>query len=135
MAAAFLITSLSFTAASERLTAVGRLHERNKISSDPPKNLNNVVYLANMTYKQRNIFAVLLKYYLETRKSNFSLRKTDASSEVPSNEGKFETSTAKESAAAIAIAGAPRTTISLIASLGTYAEGKWKESVNIQEPC
>lgn len=55
--------------------------------------------------------------YLETRKSNFLLRKTDASSEVPSNEAKFETSTAKDSAAAIAIAGAPRTTISLIASL------------------
>lgn len=130
MAAALLITSLSFTAESERLTAVGRLDRKNKISSDPWKKLNSKDFTI-MRHKQKNIFAVLVEYYLETRKSNFLLRKTDASWEVPSKEAKFETSTAKDSAAAIAIAGAPRTTISLIASLAKPSEKS--RSLNIQE--
>ena len=78
MAAALLITSLSFTAESERLTAVGRLDRKNKISSDPWKKLNSKDFTI-MRHKQKNIFAVLVEYYLETRKSNFLLRKTDAS--------------------------------------------------------
>lgn len=47
------------------------------------------------------------------------LRKVTASSDVPSNESKLNTSTASDKAAAIAMAGAPRTTISFIACLTT----------------
>lgn len=61
--------------------------------------------------------SVTNKYYLETRYSNLSPRNEAASAAVPLNAFKLNTSTARESAAAIAMAGAPRTTISRIADL------------------
>lgn len=59
-------------------------------------------------------------HYLETKYSNFFDRKDAASAGDPLKSSKVDNSTANDRAAAIAIAGAPRTTISLIASLFQY---------------
>lgn len=71
-----------------------------------------------------------LPKYLDTRYSNLFPRKERASSDVPLKSFKLNTSTARERAAAIAIAGAPRTTISRIADLriNSYIKNKNQEA-------
>lgn len=61
--------------------------------------------------------------YLDTRYSSFLETKEAASAGVPVK-SKLETSTANANAAVMAIAGAPRTTMSLIAFLDNIVEFK-----------
>lgn len=118
--------SLSLVAASERFTAVGRLKKTSNISSSLGDYLcNAIVYNTSLQLHLATTYcaegqSVYTVHYLETRYSNFFDRKDAASAGDPLKASKVATSTAKDRAAAIAIAGAPRTTISLIASLIQY---------------